>query len=266
MDEISDILNFTHLKANHILAKLDGTKRDDKVSFFSILILDRLNLSCIGLIPLVSELEKNKGLEYSCSLILRAILLDSLILYNAIEILQKESIDDSQTLVELENYCDRMLHEGVIRCVSHFKQLRIPPPILKVMYSELVKEYPYLFEPYNNDGNPPIPVLKMDTVESNGKLFNNLFDSQEMNLFSSLYDAYLFYSKYDHFGVMYYDFSNHSWDTKIGRMTKTMRTLPKTLLFAASILIGIKGMADLLSDDFNEIKNYLDFQKENSGG
>jgi hypothetical protein len=107
------------------------------------------------------------------------------------------------------------------------------------MYKNLVATNAICFEPYNNDGTKP--TIRKKEYKSPKKMFNTLLTSKKLRSYKSVYDAYLFYSKYDHFGQMFYGLSRRAPIDQLASIDKAITVFPRILLFVNLILTTLYG-------------------------
>lgn len=223
MQDIFDHLDFT---ISHVekTSQYLNTKQLNSIQFFSATLLERLSKVAKGLKVLLSDINNNQELEFSCGLILRSSLLDILIVQN-LYIILIENGESTKTEVEKEeivkDFCDKMLADGLENTVKYIKAARdvniINQQQLADTYNNFVKTYSKFFKPYANDGTVPKPKY---TFISPDKLFKNLANTPKLKELSKIYDSYLFFSKYDHFGVLYYETSRQSYLEKLNRIRR----------------------------------------------
>ena len=101
------------------------------------------------------------------------------------------------------------------------------------MYLNIINTNPNWFQPYNKNGS--IPKLKNDfednTFNNANKIYNRLTNSVHFKEEAKdVYEAYLYYSKYDHFGQMFYELSRQHFLDRFRNVEQVITiTLPKIL-------------------------------------
>ena len=255
MEEIKDRLDFTIKESDKILKHFNDTQGDD-IHLFCFYMIERLNFSSRGLVPLLKDFTSQSQLEYCCGIIMRTVLLDYMIVLNAYVIIL-EDIDSKDFKEKLNKFCSTMLSDCVNHTLNDVQKLRIPEEDLKMIYRGIAKIYSDCLEPYPNDGSKPIPLIK-NSDYSNGKLFEKLFNSKELRKYSNVYQGYLFYSKYDHFGRMYYDIARHDTVKKIYRMNESIKLFPRMLMFTLSILLIFNQQDNFLIEELGILMKYND--------
>lgn len=217
-------------------------------------MVDRLNASAMALDVLLKQVEDNNAIEYSCGIMLRTIFLDLIILLNAFSITRNP---DNSMVNELEQFCFDTMGDSVRHTLENLKALysQHPGNVIKTMYSKLVAENPQFFEPYANDGT--YPVLKVMKKYTNKELAKTVKDSAELANYKDIYDAYLFYSKYDHFGQIFHTISKQDFLVRLDRVNKSITYIPFAFIFSITILLIASPSADL-EKQFFEIKAYIE--------
>ncbi|MBS1916678.1 MAG: hypothetical protein JST87_10370 [Bacteroidetes bacterium] len=253
MNTTKKILEFSIKKSNEISHLFHGAKRDN-VMFFSLSMLDRLNFSSHSLKMLINDIERNTKIEYSCGIILRSVLLDYMILLNGVNILLTENKNVSKSLYD---YCSTWLADSIrhtieniaILYAQHSKETR------NKMYINLINRNPDFFEKYSEDGNKPkLKIAKPSNVE---KLFN-ILQSSELKTEAKIYEAYLYYSKYDHFGQMFYELSRENFQGRLDRMKQAIAIFPIFLHYSLFILNNSYSSGDFLSPHIKETTNFIE--------
>lgn len=278
MQDIFDHLDFTISHVEKTNQYLNG-KQLNSIQFFSATLLERLSKAAKGLKVLLSDINNNQDLEFSCGIILRSSLLDILIVQNLYKILI-ENEASAKTEAEKEEivkeFCDKMLADGLENTVKYIKAARdvniINQQQLADTYKNFVKNYSKFFEPYANDGTVPKPKY---TFISPDKLFKNLANTPKLKELSKIYDSYLFFSKYDHFGVLYYETSRQSYLEKLNRIRRGVELFIGTQAILHLALRMHSGNDIFLNEQSNIAAQYLSnkilfpasqSQQQNPGG
>ncbi len=257
MDKIFKRLNFVITECDNTSKNFDKTEREE-IMLFCMCMLDRLNLASYSLKILMERFSSNTKVEYSCGIIIRSVLLDYLIVLNAMDIYGKNLNDTAKWHQEMKAYCLMMLSDSVKNTLSYFDTLKtkVPPEVMNKMYANLVASSPECFEPNNVDGG--VPVLKTKDHRSPKTLFKTLLESKELKQYASAYEAYLYYSKYDHFGQMFYSLSRLSYLDRLALIDQALSVFPRSLMFTVTILLAIYPTDALLKDQFEKISQFID--------
>jgi hypothetical protein len=257
MDNMFKRLDFVITESEDITKHFDK-KELEEVTMFCMCMTDRLNFSSESLKILMNNFLINTKVEYSCGIIIRSVLLDYLIVLNAIELFDKNSNDPKKLYTELNEYCLMMLCDSVRNSLEYFESLedQIPKDILNNMYNNLVSMNSKCFEPYAYDGSKPI--IRSKSYKSPKQLFNTLLTSKSLKRYKSVYEAYLFYSKYDHFGQMFYGLSRRKPIDQLANIDKIISIFPRVLLFTVIILETLFGTDEFLKTKREAVAKFID--------
>jgi hypothetical protein len=255
MNDIKNRLEFIINESDKILKHFDSSKGDD-THFFCLYMMERLNFSSRGLSTLLKDIISQSQLEYCCGIIMRTVLLDYMIVLNA-HVIISENINNINSLKEkLNEFSSIMLSDCINHTIEDAAKLKIPQDDLKKIYRGIAKMYSDWIEPYKDDGTKPVPLIKKKY--SNRNLFEKLFNSTELRKYANIYQAYLFYSKYDHFGRMYYDLVSDSFDKRMQRVNESIKAFPRMLMFTFSILVILNPKDKFLLEELNLVINFND--------
>lgn len=127
------------------------------------------------------------------------------------------------------------------------------------VYSSMVNDNPEYFEPYNHDGTKP--VLKKGKMMQGKKLYDELKDTPHLAKAATMYEPYLYYSQYDHFGSMFYMLSRLPNDAKLKMMSKAVNAFPRNLVFLNILLKSIYPAETFLADTLKETEEFIDSMK-----
>ncbi|MEP6467644.1 MAG: hypothetical protein ABJB05_15145 [Parafilimonas sp.] len=257
MENILKRLDFVIYTSEDITKHFDKTELDE-ITMFCMCMLDRLNFASEGLRILLNHFLSNTKVDYSLGIIIRSVLLDYLIVLNAMELYEK-NLDNTQKLhYDLKEFSLMMLCDSVRNTMEYFETLenQIPKNIMSNMYKNLVSMNPNCFKSYNYDGNKP--VIKTKAYKSPQKMFNSLVTSKDLKSYKSIYDAYLFYSKYDHFGNMFYGLSRVIPLDKLANLDKAITAFPRSLMFITIILETLYWSSKFLKTKREEITTFID--------
>ncbi len=233
MEKTQRILDFTIEQCDSITKYYHGSQRSN-IMFFSLSMLDRLNFSSHSLKALTKDIYENSRLEYSCGIIIRSVLLDYMILLNAIEPWLTSNPTGNETK-DLYNYCSKWLADSMRHTVNNIALLYSDSSSqeLDIMYLNIINRNPDFFYPYENTGKPP--KIKLERPEKTEDLYKKIKQGK-FNYDAKVYEAYLYYSKYDHFGQMFYETSREFVLDKINRMNKSISFFPYILHYSLLIL------------------------------
>lgn len=276
MQDIFDHLDFIIGHVEKTNQYLNG-KQLNSIQFFSATLLERLSKAAKGLKVLLSGINSNQDLEFSCGIILRSSLLDILIVQNLYKILiENEESTKSEAEKEevVKDFCDKMLADGLENTVKYIKAAKdvniINQQQLADTYKNFVSNYQKFFEPYANDGTLPKPKYNFISPD---KLFKQLANTPKLKELAKIYDSYLFFSKYDHFGILYYETSRQSYLEKLNRIRRGVELFIGTQAILHLALRMHSGNDAFLNEQSNAAAQYLSdkilfpvSQQQNSGG
>ena len=252
----------------------------NSTQFFCIGLLERLTSSSLALKTLLLQINANPSLEFACGIILRSALLDTLIVLNLYNIL-KDNEASNKTEAEkeqiLNDFCNTMLSDGLKNTLEYIKTAKdlnlITEQQLKDTFKNFTASHQIFFEPYANDGS--MPVLKINKYYSPKELFKKLTNSRNLKELSKIYDSYLFFSKYDHFGILYYEVSKEKFIDQLERICKGIELFVGTQSILHLALRMYSGNDNFLNEQSNIAAKYLfdkilfpgsQTQQQNSGG
>ena len=252
----------------------------NSTQFFCIGLLERLTSSSLALKTLLHQINANPSLEFACGIILRSALLDTLIVLNLYNILiDNEASNKTEAEKEqiVKEFCDTMLSDGLENTLKYIKAAKdvniITQQQLTDTFKNFTASHQIFFEQYANDGS--IPVLKNKKYYSPTELFKKLANSPNLKELSKIYDSYLFFSKYDHFGILYYEVSRQKYLDQLERICKGIELFVGTQSILHLALRMYSGNDNFLNEQSNIAAQYLSdkilfpvpqTQQQNSGG
>lgn len=256
-DHLEFIINNSTEVSNHLYGKeLSLTQT------FCLGIIERLCHSTKTLKTLFEKIETEPSHEYSIGIIVRALLLDTLTGMNLFKIhCDSEANKDTEEVNDKKSslFCEINLSDGLSKTLSYLSNAKkygfIDKEQLKESYKNTVASKSYFFEPYLNDGT--IPVLKHKKYFSPQKLFEILASDANMKKTASIYDAYLYFSKYDHFGIMYYEIIRMNKDEKQRTYLEAFEGLVAHLTFLIVILNKTFKTDNLLTAKATQANDYF---------
>jgi hypothetical protein len=257
MENIFKRLEFVVQTSEEITRHFDESEREE-VTLFSLCMLDRLNFSSESLKILMNNFNNNSKVEYSCGIIIRSVILDYLIVLNAHEVYERNFEKPEKLYQALKDYSIMMLCDTVRNTLEYLESVKnkFTKDEMQTMYSNLVNTYPECFEVYYNDGSKP--VIKSTKYRSPQKLFDTLMKSKSFKKYHGIYEIYLFYSKYDHFGQMFYELSRKAHIGKLENMDRAIKEFPRVLLFIVIILETLYGSDNFLKEKREEIVSFME--------
>jgi hypothetical protein len=213
--------------------------------FLALNLLERLGGTANALKVLLENIgEENSTLEHSCGILLRSSFLDGLVAYNLFKkiFIDNENSEKSSEAKEkdINDFCKTILSDGLSNTINHLKMQKDQGTItgeeLKNLYKVLVNRKKGLFKPFRE--NDDKPQLIYNTHYSSIKLFQLLnVNGSKMKKFSNIYESYLYYSKYDHFGTLYSDISRRENFIKTQNIEDSVKALLKIQYALFEILL-----------------------------
>ncbi len=234
MKTTAEILDWLTEECSHISKHFHQAERTN-IMFFSLTMLDRLDFSCRSLRVLMREMEKETKLEYSCGIIIRSVILDYMIVLNAVDILMNNQPDSRK---QLYYFCSSFLADSVDRALGDISVIysKKPQTDLDKLYANIVGLNPEFFDTYPQDGKRPVLKPEFKKALSPSKLNKQIRDSAHLSSEAGVYEAYQFYSKYDHFGQIFYEQSRKQFLGRAERFEKSVRFFPLLLHYSLFIL------------------------------
>lgn len=99
-------LDFVIKGSKKLTKHFHGESRRNHITTFCLLMLDRLNFASEGIKALMPLYLKNSKLEFTIAVTVRPIVLDNLILMNAINIISNDpTLTNEERHDKLEDYC-----------------------------------------------------------------------------------------------------------------------------------------------------------------
>lgn len=259
---MEQILNFIETECDaisHSFHKKGMTNTD----FFCLAMLDRLNFSCHSLNTLIEKMHENSKSEYSCGIITRSVLLDCMISLNAMIILltneENEIETDTQKKEKLSEYCSVWLADSIKHSVDNISTLyqnKSKEERLRLI-SSFINYNPDCFEESTVGNERPKLKPKFSNPPRAEQLYTKIKNS-ELKMLSPIYEAYLFYSKYDHFGQLFYEISRNEFVMRLGALRKSIRLFPYQLYYVAAILLYSNSENKILNDSISKTKKLIE--------
>lgn len=255
-------LNFIIKNSTEVCNHLYG-KELSLTPTFCLGIIERLCHSSKTIKSLLEKIELVPSHESSVGIILRTLLLDTLMGMNLFKIYCDSEVEgDSQEIIYEKSsiFCAINLSDGLSKTLSYLTDAKkygyINEEQLKEAYKNTVTSKSYFFEPYHNDGT--VPVLRHRKYFSPQKLFEVLASDPNMKKTASIYDAYLYFSKYDHFGIMYYEIIRMDKMEKQRIYIEAFEALVAHLTFLIIILLKTFEKDEFLKVKAMQVNEYFE--------
>lgn len=253
-------LDFAARIANEICQHLQAKESLSLNESFILGLSERLKFSVKGIDTLLCELQDIPELEFSIGIILRAMLLDILIGLNFYRIVSEsylKGISSEEMLRLSQEFSEQMLSDGLDKTLDYFelsyKLGFISEKDLLSKYDAVESKYNIFFKKRSNCMSRP--VVKHKKFHAPKKLFELLANSSTKKL-SQLYDQYLFYSKYDHFGIQYMDIIRIQYSFKMQVMSEVIQHLSLHAMNIA-FMLNIFYPSDFAKAKSEESESYV---------
>jgi hypothetical protein len=190
-------------------------------------MLNRLSQTISSLKVLLPVYNNNDALEYSLGIILRSTLSDMLMTLKLQDI-YVSSVRDNKSDEEIQNIlleCSReILSDGLYHTVEYGKKINDAGQLTKeevsAGYNNFVKKFFEFYPDYKFDGSKPQLDRPKNFQFSPTNVFNTLMGKEELKGLGRIYDTWLYYSKYEHFNVIYFDLMLDSHENKKQRVSR----------------------------------------------
>ncbi len=262
VDTIIKRLNFIYKNSNVIINHHEN-KKTSTIQLFCLTMLRRLNESCFSLAYIFEILKQNEKVEFPIGVQCRVLIADSLISMDLFRIMTSlENEGNEKIEAELKKVCDIYLSDGLQHTITYYKDNKNfkTKEETDLAYKELVKRFKYFFEPYNSvDQEPKLKFLNKETrdVLNVKKTFERLAKNEQTKTIANIYESYSYFSKYDHFGIMYLDFANHDLDRKLDIYNKSLVIFSMHFNFILTIFKKYTSEDEIISKIHKEVEQYF---------
>jgi hypothetical protein len=257
MDNVNKTLDFVIKETDTIIGYFEYQDLDSEISVFCMCMLERLNYASKGIRSLLININTDNSVEFNTGILIRSILLDHIIVLNAVALYDQQSAP-VKLKQELTDFCLMMLCDTVRHTLEHIDSIKdkLNAEELTKIYAGLYNANYICFEPYNFDGTKPI--IRVSQYLSPKKLISRLNNSRNLNNNSGLWELYIIYSKYDHFGFMSYSLGRTDPKVLLGMLNKAVDIFPKMLIFLTMILHTLYSEDNRLNDARLRGASFLD--------
>ncbi len=261
MDKITQHLQFIQKSSKTTCNYLSG-RNLNQIQFFCLGLIRRINDISNSTLTLFKIIDENPNQEFAIGILFRTLTLDALIsseLHELISDCEKKLLDAEKIKEKVNNYCEIVLSDGLNSTLNYIKMSELfgftSFNETKKSYQSIVDLCKNFFKTYQNDGSQPI--LKYTTKINATNIFKKLASNAELKKLSQIFDCYTYYSKYDHFGILYYHTKNSELDLKVKMYTKAteMFIVHNTLIH--HILNTYSNADQVILNQKNELNNYL---------
>ncbi len=218
MDKLIKHLEFLQTTSDKTCKYLSG-KEINILQLFCLGLLRRIDDTTTATKVLFELLPKNHKHEFSIGIMFRALVLDTLIsmnLYKLIKDLEAENKTPEEIEEAVKEFCNTFLSDGLSATLGYIQEaetlgMRTAEETARAFKNMGVVYKPF-FDNYPDDGTKP--KLKFTKKHTAKQLFEILAKANGLKEVSKIYDSYAYLSKYDHFGIIYYNAINERLDTK----------------------------------------------------
>lgn len=261
MDKILQHLNF-------IIETLKATnsylypKQLTSTQLFCLGLNERLYNGCLSLKLLFDKVDAIPQIEFTIGITTRALLLDTLISMNLYRIYKEQrkqgkSVDEIDAVAKV--YCETILSDGIDKTFDYLQLAKdfgyIDDTHLQKSFNTMAIVHKPFLEAHNNDGKRP--TMKIKGYYSPVRLFKELAQTKELKNVATLYDTYLFFSKYDHFGSLYYQAIREGLPRKIDTYINAFEAYVASMAFLHIVLEESSPNDDFLIAQGYKSNKYL---------
>ncbi|HEY8658506.1 MAG TPA: hypothetical protein VIL78_05690 [Hanamia sp.] len=228
---------------------------------FSTGMLQRLFYASNSINKLIYEHDEYIINDFSIGIIVRSILLDSLIGLNFYKIL-KDNLHKSDKFlkIELNNFCNSVLSDGLRQTLDYYEQLKveevIKPEDLKNLYNVFSNKYNFFLEQSGGVGTKPNSKFKFFSKQK--PPYKPIVSDAEMKgIALKLQELYNIYSKYDHFGILYFEIDDTSFESKSNRISASISLFVNHCTNLFDILQRVSINDNFVNSQYEIANNYL---------
>jgi hypothetical protein len=200
METINNHLDFLE-KTSGDTCRYLYPKQLTSIQTFCLGLLERLSHTTLTIKTLFQEMGKELKHEFGAGILTRALLLDTLISMNLYKLIKdSEAAEKTEPEIEaiVKEFCETILSDGLEKTFSYFKSAKefgfIDDQQLKNSYNNMAVIHKPFLNPHPGDGSKP--DLKHKQFYAPTKLFQNLANTADLKKVATLYDTYLYFSKY----------------------------------------------------------------------
>lgn len=258
MDEIIKHLEFLQASSDKTCQYLSG-KEINTIQLFCLGLLRRVDDTTTATKALFELLPKNNKHEFSIGIMFRALILDTLISMNLFKLI-KELEAQGKTAEEKEEavkeLCNTFLSDGLNATLSYIQDAETlgmrTSAETKQSFKYMGQVYKPFFDNYPEDGTRP--TLKFAKKHTAKQLFEILAKSNDLKEVAKIYDSYAYLSKYDHFGIIYYNAINEKLETKISIYTNAAEAFIAHIALI-HVILAIYSNNDKFINEQSQITN-----------
>ena len=260
MKKASDDLYFLYTHADATLKYMAG-KQIEPFEMLLYCLLERLRHVSLSLEFLLQDSGRINAHEFAIGVLLRSAMLDTLIGIDLTNHLVKlSSSADEEIRDELNKIAIEQLADGFQKTFDHVNsQLEdkiITKEELARFYKTMVERYPLFFEEYAFDETAP--KLRHKRFKAPQALYKVNKQGGTKELVHSVYDLYLFYSKYDHVNIFSLDFIRIDKDHRGENILKAVDHMKSHAAILHRLFLGSRENDSFLSEQSKKILEYAE--------
>jgi hypothetical protein len=236
----------------------------NSIQWFTLGMLQRLLNATVAIKVLLREFKKNNINDFAIGIIMRPILLDTHIGLNLLAILKSglsSNLKNEELIEKLDRFCNGTLSDGLKQTLNYFEQKEsygfIATKELNDIYNVFTAKYSDFLEQKDGINTKPKTKNGLDT-KANSQFQNLAKDNDMKEIGHRLYDLYSIYSKYDHFGFLFFDVNNSEKEVKSERIFASISMFVNHYANLCDLLQRVTPNDTVITNIFQSSKNYLD--------
>lgn len=235
-----------------------GEAQLDSIEQTLYILIERLRNCCVSVRTLLKEYQTN-GIqvhEFSIGILLRAVLLDALIgIYLRQELMRYLTEEEDTATAKFQALCKEFLNDGFDKTVQYAECLQgyglISNNEVQDIYNLFLEHYPDSFESTLSN-NKPVAKVNKQIKKGPVALFHSIAQG-ELKDSLGIYDAYLYYSKYDHMSMATYVFQRKHREEKEATLAAAINDLGFHSLNCHELLM----LSDINQKGFQEQRDLI---------
>jgi DNA-binding ferritin-like protein (Dps family) len=261
MDKLLKHLEFLQASSEKTCNYLSD-KEINTIPFFCLGLLKRIQDTTTSTKALFEILLQNHNHGFSIGLLLRALIFDSLISMNLMKLINDCEVQGKNTEATdeaVKEFCDKFLSDGLKTTLNYIQDAKTFEMRTAAETADSFKNMGNLYQPYfdnyQDDGTKPKLIFKDSPTARN--LFEILAKSTDLKEVSKIYDSYTYLSKYEHFGIVYYNAINEDLDSKLNIFTKAVEAFVGHNAILHFILAKYSQNDEFIKEQSRFVNDYL---------
>jgi hypothetical protein len=235
------------------------------IVFVFIGYLERLTASLDSINILLQQYKDKPYIETSIGLIIRASLLDYMTMaYMSTFFSDIKSKDDTEGEIKFQEKFNALICDQIHNTFKYLKLTKSSNLISQEDYNSAIencyKNYHFAFIDDQVDYDHPEQKLICTKFVSPRDMFTRIHNHPLTKKYSKVYDLYIYYSKYEHYGIMTHFMQNQGFDNNFSRIILSIkyiiRGIGATFAFLDNPkdkLIEEKKQLNILEEKFGEL-------------